>query len=204
MELQRYRNEGTDKTPEKDNTVRTIGTAATCEAHIVQLKKDYPAELGGLLWMTMGNPEHSVYLPSYGNIQSTVEAYQVKAPVYNAQSAYWKFRSLAALSALNREKYGAGVRNYWKQYENKLIETQKQTDAQVIAMMKQNKEQAAKHTTKLAADIATDAMTKADTMFHELMAYVAKEEGRPSKEAFTPSVAQEFTPAAPAEKPAAK
>lgn len=204
MELQRYRNEGTEKTPEKDSTVRTIGTAATCEAHIVQLKKEYPAELGGLLWMSMGNPEHSVYLPSYGNIESTPEAYQVKAPVYNAKSAYWKFRSLSALSGLNREKYGAGVRAYWDQYENKLIEAQKQTDAQVITMMKQNKVQAAKHTTKLASDIATDAMSKADTMFNELMAFVAKEEGRASKSPFKPSIMQEFEPAAPAETPAVK
>lgn len=201
MELQRYRNEGTEKTPEKNSEVRTIGTAATCEAHIVQLKKDYPAELGGLLWMTMGNPEHSVYLPSYGNIQSTPKEYQVKAPVYDAQSAYWKFRSLAALSGLNREKYGAGVRAYWNAYENKLIEAQKQTDTKVISMMKQNKEQAAQHTTKLAAEIAADAMSKADTMFNELMAYVAKEEGRPNKAPFKPSVMQEFEPA---QTPAAK
>lgn len=188
MELQRYRNEGTNRTPEKNSAVRTIGSATTCEAHIVQFKKEYPAELGGLLWMSMGNPEFSVYLPSYGNITSTVDAYQVKAPVYNSQSAYWKFRSLSTLSALNREKYGAGVREYWNNYENKLIAEQKQTDQKVIAMMAANKAQAAAYTTQTAAAISTDAMAKADAMYNELFAYVAAEEGRPNKAPFKPSV----------------
>lgn len=185
MELQRYRNEGTDKTPEKDSSVRTIGTERSAEAHIVQFKDQYPKELGGLLWMTMGNPEHAVYLPSFGNIEDTADAYQVDAVAYDADSAYWKFRSLSTLSELNREKYGAGVRAYWDAYENALIEKQAETDAEVIAMMAKNEDKAADYTTALAETIANDAMNKADTMFSELMGYIAK--GK-LDQAFVPSV----------------
>lgn len=208
MELQRYRNEGTDKTPEKDSTVRTIGTERSAEAHIVQFKDEYPKELGGLLWMTMGNPEHAVYLPSFGNINDTADAYQVQAINYDADSAYWKFRSLSTLSELDREKYGAGVRAYWSDYQDALIAQQEQTDDTVVALMAKNETKAAEYTTQLAEDIANDAMNKADIMFSELMGYIAKGN---FTNAFVPSVQAEFeqqdqttetTEAAPAEETA--
>lgn len=189
MELQRYRNEGTDKTPEKDSSVRTIGTERSAEAHIVQFKDEYPKELGGLMWMTMGNPEHAVYLPSYGNITDTADAYQVQAINYDADSAYWKFRSLSTLAELDREKYGAGVRAYWSDYQDALIAQQEQTDDTVVAMMAKNKTKAAEYTTELAEDIANDAMGKADIMFSELMGYIAKGN---FTNAFVPSVQAEF------------
>lgn len=208
MELQRYRNEGTDKTPEKDSTVRTIGTERSAEAHIVQFKDEYPKELGGLLWMTMGNPEHAVYLPSYGNINDTADAYQVQAIDYDADSAYWKFRSLSTLAELDREKYGAGVRAYWSDYQDALIAQQEQTDDTVVALMAKNETKAAEYTTELAENIANDAMSKADIMFSELMGYIAKGN---FTNAFVPSVQAEFeqrdqttetTEAAPAEETA--
>lgn len=193
MELQRYRNEGTEKTPEKtpekDSTVRTIGTERSAEAHIVQFKDEYPKELGGLLWMTMGNPEHSVYLPSFGNINDTADAYQVEAIDYNADSAYWKFRSLSAVAELNREMYGAGVRAYWDAYEDALIAQQEQTDDTVVALMAKSEDKAAAYTTELAETIANDAMSKADLMFSELMGYIAKNK---TTDAFVPSIMAEF------------
>ena len=189
MELQRYRNEGTEKTPEKDSTVRTIGTERSAEAHIVQFKDEYPKKLGGLLWMTMGNPEHSVYLPSFGNINDTADAYQVEAIDYNADSAYWKFRSLSAVAELNREMYGAGVRAYWDAYEDALIAQQEQTDDTVVALMAKSEGKAAAYTTELADTIANDAMSKADLMFSELMGYIAKNK---TTDAFVPSVMAEF------------
>lgn len=39
--------------------------------------------------------------------------------------------------------------------------------------------------------IADDAMEKADTIYNELMAYVATEAGRANKNPFTPSIAEE-------------
>ena len=190
MELQRYRNEdGT--APEQVTT--TIGTERTAEAHIVQFKDAYPAELGGLLWMTMGNPEHSVYLPSFGNITDTADAYQVEAIDYDADSAYWKFRGLSTLAELNRDWYGAGVREYWDAYENKLIAQQEQTDKTVIEKMAQGKGVGAAYTTELAETIANDAMSKADLMYSELMSFMAYEgSGKKHAEAFAPSVLAEF------------
>lgn len=51
------------------------------EAHIFQLKKDIPAELGGgVMWLSIGSPRNAPYLPYLGNISRTYEAYQEKAP----------------------------------------------------------------------------------------------------------------------------
>ena len=47
------------------------------EAHIFQLKDDVPASAGGgTMWLSMGSPRNAPYLPYYGNILNTYQAYQ--------------------------------------------------------------------------------------------------------------------------------
>ena len=46
-------------------------------AHIFQLKDDVPASAGGgTMWLSMGGPRNAPYLPYYGNILNTYQAYQ--------------------------------------------------------------------------------------------------------------------------------
>lgn len=195
MELQRYRYEGTERDPETaTDEVRVIGTERQAECHILQFKDEYPTELGGVMWMTMGNAEHSVYLPTYGNITETNEEYLVKTADYDANSAYWKFRSLSTLAELNREKYGQGVRDFWSTYEDMLIEKQEEADKEIVKLYESGfVSDAQKFATELGMSIADDAMEKADTMFNELMQYVATEAGRANKNPYTPSITLENT-----------
>ena len=89
MDLQRYRYEGTENDinlPENKGK-RAIGTENQAECHIIQMKEEYPKEVGGLMWMAMGNAEHSVYLPTFGGITDTHEAYKVPGVNYNPSSA---------------------------------------------------------------------------------------------------------------------
>ena len=193
MELQRYRYEGTERDPETaTDEVRVIGTERQAECHILQFKDEYPTDLGGLMWLAMGNAEHSVYLPTYGNITDTNEEYKVKTADYDSNSAYWKFRGLSTLAELNREKYGQSVRDFWSKYEDELIAKQEETDKVLIDLYEENQiTTAEKYATELGMSIADDAMEKADTIYNELMAYIATEAGRANKNPFTPSIAEE-------------
>ncbi|SCL81961.1 C69 family dipeptidase [Sporanaerobacter sp. PP17-6a] len=190
MELQRYRYEGTkiDANLPENKTVRPIGTERQAECHIIQLKDKYPTELGGIMWLAMGNAEHSVYLPTYGNINDTHKAYKVKTANYSPDSAYWIFRSLSTLSELDRDKYGKSVREYWSDYEDNLIAEQEKTDKKVLEIYNKDKTKAAEYTTQLGIDIAEDAMSKAKTIYEELFTYVSREAGRPNKTPFVPSI----------------
>lgn len=191
MDLQRYRYEGTENDvnlPENQGK-RAIGTEGQAESHIFQMKEEYPTEVGGLMWMAMGNAEHSVYLPTFAGVTDTHEAYKVSGVNYNPASAFWTFRGLSTLAELDRVNYGAGVRNYWKQYETELIKAQEEIDAKVIAFAKTDKKAAEAYMTETGIDIAEDAITKANEIHSQLYTFVAKHGGgRVVKAPFAPVV----------------
>lgn len=75
-----------------------ISNPNVMEAHIFQLKKDIPAELGGgVMWLSIGSPRNAPYLPHLGNISKTYEAYQEKSTKYNDKSWYWRCHILMTL-----------------------------------------------------------------------------------------------------------
>lgn len=191
MDLQRYRYEGTENDvnlPENKGK-RAIGTEAQAECHIIQMKESYPKEVGGLMWMAMGNAEHAVYLPTFGGITDTHEAYKVPGVNYNEASAYWTFRGLSTLAELDRANFGKGVRDYWKQYELNLIKAQAQVDQKVIELVKTDKTAAATYMTEQGINTAEDALSKAKEIHSQLYTFVAKHGGgRTIKAPFAPVV----------------
>ncbi|MEF9960730.1 MAG: C69 family dipeptidase [Niameybacter sp.] len=191
MDLQRYRYEGTENDvnlPENKGK-RAIGTEAQAECHIIQMKKEYPKEVGGLMWMAMGNAEHSVFLPTFGGITETHEAYKVPGVNYNQDAAYWTFRGLSTLAELDRVNYGKGVRDYWKQYELNLVKAQKAIDEKVIALAKTDQKAATTYMTEQGIQVAEDAITKAQAIHSQLYTFVAKHGGgRTIKAPFVPTI----------------
>ncbi|MGP1594896.1 MAG: C69 family dipeptidase [Treponema sp.] len=187
MELQRYRYEDTAKNANlpENNAVRAIGTCTSMECHIIQMKDTLPKSVGGVLWLSMANAEHSVYLPFYGNITDTIPPYKAADPSYSEDSFYWVMRSINVLSALNREMYGKNIRTYWKEYEQKLIQEQKNKDAELNNLYRLKGEKAAtKYATRQASEQAADVFEKARKINKELMTFAAKNEGRTAKKAF--------------------
>ncbi|ULJ59325.1 C69 family dipeptidase [Wielerella bovis] len=99
MALQRNRFEGTNILPDdlankKDAVIKTthlypIGNKNTMEAHIFQVKKDLPKNSPAIMWLAIGSPLVSPYLPFYGAIETTAEPYQVASTSYDANSYYW-------------------------------------------------------------------------------------------------------------------
>ncbi|ONI46714.1 dipeptidase [Candidatus Epulonipiscium fishelsonii] len=186
MDLQRYRYEGTDIDANKNKEVRAIGTERQAECHIIQMREDYPKGIDGLMWLAMGNAEHSVYLPTYGIIQDTHEAYKVPGTEYNQDAAYWSFRGLSALAEIDRENYGAGVRDFWKEYEHQLIQIQKETDEHFIELYNQNPQEAKETATDLGILIAGDAINQANDMYAQLMTLISKQAGSTPSKQFVP------------------
>ena len=190
MDLQRYRYEGTENDinlPENKGK-RAIGTENQAECHIIQMKEEYPKEVGGLMWMAMGNAEHSVYLPTFGGITDTHEAYKVPGVNYNPSSAYWTFRGLSTLAELDRVNYGQGVKNYWKQYELELIKAQEEVDKKVVELAKKDTKAAAAYMTETGIATAEDAIGKANEIHSQLYTFIAKHGGRAIKNPFAPVV----------------
>lgn len=192
MELQKYRYEGTpfDANLEENKDIRVIGINRQAEAHVFEIRNDFPKEAPAVLWLAVGNAEHNIYIPFYSNLTKTPEAYAAKSKLYTPDQAYWAFRSLGSISELNREKYGANVRKYWTDYQNDLIIKQEMNNYEFKKLYAEDPAKAVEFANKKAEELGTDAVKKANKMYTELFTYFQSDLGRPKKEAFKPSLMQ--------------
>ncbi|MDO5111002.1 MAG: C69 family dipeptidase [Clostridia bacterium] len=164
MELMRYRYEDTPYDANKRDDTRPIGIPRTSQAHIFQLRAQKPA----ILWLSMSSPEFSVFLPLYGDLSGVPESYAKLSPAYDHDSAYWRFRTLSSLAALDRDAYGAPVRAHWKAMEMQLMANLPAMD-DAYAKSGYAPETAA----ALFADIAEQALADADMLTGELLYQIA-------------------------------
>ena len=124
-----------------------INNENVIESHIFQIKKDLPANVGGIMWLTMASSKYSPYIPYYGNINATYDAYHVKGEKYDANSFYWVSETVN--TAMNKASVNAQKEffNKIKDYENKKIAEQNELNKKIAKMSPKEAE-------KLATDHA--------------------------------------------------
>lgn len=164
MDLLRWRYEGTPYDVNKNPGIRAIGINRTAEAHIFWMRPAKP----GVMWVSMANPEMSVFLPLYWNTDPLPDPFTLDVADYDENSAYFKFRSVSAFAVNDREGFGAEVRAHWKETEQQLIAEAEERDAAYLAAGS-----SAKVASDLFADIASKALHDADALFAKgLTAYM--------------------------------
>ena len=124
-----------------------INNENVIESHIFQIKKDLPANVGGIMWLTMASSKYSPYIPYYGNINATYDAYHVKGGKYDANSFYWVSETVN--TAMNKASVNAQKEffNKIKDYENKKIAEQNELNKKIAKMSPKEAE-------KFATDLA--------------------------------------------------
>ena len=160
MELMRYRYEDTPYSTDENPQYRPIGVNYTETAHLFWFRKNLPV----VEWVALANPEFSVFLPLYGNLTSTPEAYTNESLVYSQDVAYFCYRGLSNLCVEDRERYGTDVRAYWKAMETLLIGNMTAMDQMYLDSGCDGDVAAA-----LFAEIAEDALSASIQMFNQVM-----------------------------------
>ena len=124
-----------------------INNENVIESHIFQIKKDLSANVGGIMWLTMASSKYSPYIPYYGNINATYDAYHVKGGKYDANSFYWVSETVN--TAMNKASVNAQKEffNKIKDYENKKIAEQNELNKRIAKMSPKEAE-------KFATDLA--------------------------------------------------
>ena len=152
MAVLRNRLENTNFTVAKrkqnnDTAKYPISNENGIETHIFQIKKDLPANVGGIMWLAMAGARYSPFVPYYGNIKATYDTYHVKGTSYNENSYYW----VAENVNLNMENASDDVKNNYlkkiKNFENKKIAEQNSLNKKIAKM---TPKEAEKFATELA------------------------------------------------------
>ena len=178
MNLQRNRLEGTDFKPQDqmeldgkgipekgkfDEVYKyPISNPNVMEAHIFQLKENVPDSAGGgTMWLAMGSPRNAPYLPYYGNITNTYQAYQELGTAYNPQSWYWTMSRINDLVAKYPDLFGDGaIRTEMERLESQWMAEQEISDQEQIALASQPEQASLKAT--------ETSMTRAQKTFDRL------------------------------------
>ncbi|MGX7106465.1 C69 family dipeptidase [Hutsoniella sourekii] len=72
-----------------DNARYPIGNVSTMEAHVFQMDDRMPDKIPGTLWLAMGSPNASPFLPYFANILDTAAPYKVSGTSFDENSYYW-------------------------------------------------------------------------------------------------------------------
>lgn len=113
---------------------RPISLAKTQEAHILQLRPEYSAELSGIHWLALGVTAQSIFVPFYAGITQTPKSYQLGSATYSPDSAYWQFKLLGILVDAHYSLFGDSLATMQKKVQTQLNHTIWQTDRQAQKM----------------------------------------------------------------------
>ncbi|MFD1432435.1 C69 family dipeptidase [Lacticaseibacillus yichunensis] len=93
---------------------RPIGLNRTQNSHILQLRGNKPAGQSAIMWLNIGIPTYSPYVPFYTNATDTDPSYS-QTPLtldLDTDSAYWLHRSLGMLVESHYSKFIQQDRDY--------------------------------------------------------------------------------------------
>jgi dipeptidase len=108
---------------------RPIGLNRTQNSHVLQVRDTADEGLAGVMWLNLGYPEFSPYVPFYTNANDTDPSYSEtpREMDVDADSAYWLFRTLSMLTESHYSKFIQQNRDYltelYRQYRAHVVAT---------------------------------------------------------------------------------
>lgn len=161
MAFQRYHYDGTryDVVTDKEPLERPIGTPATIEAHVLQMRAEGPDPISDVAWVSMSTPLGSPYVPYYPAMDSFPEEYRQGTSSWDAESAYWQFRSVANLMFFDYSEFNATyVRPQLTEFERTQFQNQQQVEAHARTLWEKNETAATEYIASYSTDRSYDAL----------------------------------------------
>ena len=82
---------------EEKHRFRPIGLNRTQNSHILQIRNDVDPDKAAIMWLCIGGPTFTPFVPFFANMNDTDPSYNNTSMEYNLSDAWWYYKSLAAL-----------------------------------------------------------------------------------------------------------
>ncbi|MEG2739259.1 C69 family dipeptidase [Clostridium sp.] len=115
-------------TDEEKYLFRPVSLNRTQNSHILQVRNTVPEQLSALMWICVGVPAHTPYVPFYGNANDTDPSYSNTKLEWNMDDAYWMYRTVTALVEGHYSKLLQSDLDYLKECRETLIRTVSKID----------------------------------------------------------------------------
>ena len=147
---------------------RTLCRTNTQYTGITQLRGWLPAEIGGVFWLAMANPDTSVFIPWYAGIEETPRIYQHGSGRSDPDSAYWAFKRIGNLvNAYYGDLFGL-VQKTWRSFEENEFALQESIEKTALELSRLNPSLAKNFLTTYSYAQALKAYDRAQEMVDEL------------------------------------
>ena len=158
--------DGSNDTVRKDQYKYALGNENVIDAHVYQINPNLPKSFGGTVWLGMGPSRNTPYVPFYGNVKDTYEAFKPQTATYDPNSWYWTVWHIDQMAINNQDLFGKSIQNHWKTLEEQLIIEQKVSDAKYAALKAD--EAAAK---AVEDKVTEDALARSERLFKQFKQY---------------------------------
>ena len=161
--------DGSNDTVRKDQYKYALGNENVIDAHVYQINPNLPKSFGGTVWLGMGPSRNTPYVPFYGNVKDTYEAFKPQTATYDPNSWYWTVWHIDQMAINNQDLFGKSIQNHWKALEEQLIIDQKVSDAKYAAL------KADEAAAKGAEDqVTAEAIARSERLFKQFKQYEAE------------------------------
>ena len=161
--------DGSNDTVRKDQYKYALGNENVIDAHVYQINPNLPKSFGGTVWLGMGPSRNTPYVPFYGNVKDTFEAFKPQTATYDPNSWYWTVWHIDQMAIHNQDLFGKSIQNHWKALEEQLIIEQKVSDAKYAAL------KADEAAAKGAEDqVTAEAIARSERLFKQFKQYEAE------------------------------
>ena len=147
----------------KDESVYkyALGNENVIDAHIYQIKSKLPSEFGGIVWLGLAQSRNTPYVPFYGNVEDTYEAFKPRTDKYDGKSWYWSVWHIDQMVMKYPEIFGTSIQEKWKTMEDQWVKDQAERDAKYEAYTAEQAKAAGPEVTK-------EALERSEKIFKEI------------------------------------
>lgn len=147
-----------------DEEYRPISVFRTYESHVMQVRPWMPREIGSVIYVAMGMPNLSVYVPYYHGLDAYPAHYGMGTNEADSQSMYWKYRKLQTLVMTDYVKLAPIVEKAYHEFEADTAKKQKAFEDEYLKIYKKD----AKKADKMLNDFNLSVMASAEKLAEDL------------------------------------
>ena len=152
-----------------------LGNENVIDAHVYQIKPNLPNAFGGVMWLGLAQSRNTPYVPFYGNVEDTYEAFKNRSTKYDGKSWYWTVWHIDQMVMKYPEIFGNSIQEKWKEKEVEWDKEQTERDAKYANYTDEQAKAAGPEVTK-------EALERSEKIFKEIKAVEAEMEEKIKKE----------------------
>lgn len=165
-------------TEEEKHRFRPIGLNRTQNSHILQIRNDVESDKAAIMWLCIGGPTFTPFVPFFANMNDTDPSYNNTSMEYNLDDAWWYYKSLAVLVEshypqfvqLDTDYLNELNQYYRRRVEDVIAQAQGKTGAELTSYLtRANQETVAytrKRSEKLWAQMMIDSINMSKLTFN--------------------------------------